>query len=129
MDLETGTKDDAAFIRENVDIKYLKKAIDMSLVDSLLGQFTPTPAPTATSAPKKVEGPEPEAPVVLEPKQEKSILSRIKDFWRGTDKEIEATDAKVKNLNSLLKKAKEVQALKKQYEMNLSEKLGKEETD
>jgi hypothetical protein len=129
MDPETGTKDDAAFIRENVDIKYLKKTIDMSLVDSLLGQFAPTPAPAATPAPEKAGEPEPEAPVVLEPQQEKSILARIKDFWRGTDKEIEATDAKVKNLNSLLKKAKEVQALKKQYEMNLSEKLGKEEQD
>ena len=127
MTVETGVEnaeDDAAFIRENVDIKYLKKAIDMSLVDSLLGQFAPTPTPPAPPAAKKAEEPVPETHVVLEPKQEKSILARIKDFWRGTDREIEATDAKVKNLNSLLKKAKDVQKLKAEYEESISRKLG-----
>ncbi len=122
MDPETGAKDDADFIRENVDIKYLKKAIDMSLVESLLGQFAPTPTPPAA---KKAEEPIPETPAVLEPTQEKSILSRIKDFWRGTDREIEAADAKITNLNSLLKKAKDVQKLKAEYEESISRKLGK----
>ncbi len=124
MDPETKAKDDASFIAENVDIKYLKKTIDMSLVDSLLGQFGPTPTPAAQPALTKAGDPAPEAPAILEPKQEKSILSRIKDLWRGTDKEIEATDAKVKNLKLLLGKAKDVSTLKREYEESISKKLG-----
>lgn len=107
---------DAAFLRENIDITYLKNTIDLDLVDSLLGQFAPTPTPAVQ---------EPDAAPVLEPQQEKSILSRIKDFWRGTDKKIAETESKIKNLLSLHKKAKDVSTLKREYEESISKKLEK----
>ncbi|MBU2560187.1 hypothetical protein KKA03_04755, partial [archaeon] len=66
-----------------------------------------------------------ETDLLLEPKQEKSILSRIKDFWRGTDAKIDATESKIKNLLSLHKKAREVSDLKREYEESISKKLEK----
>lgn len=123
MSTETGPtalESDAAFLRENVDIKYLKKTIDMGLVDSLLGEFDPTPTPSTPPTTKE----EAEA-AVMEPTEEKGILTRIKNFWSRTDKKIEGTDTKINNLNSLLKKAREVQMLKAEYEESISKKLGK----
>jgi hypothetical protein len=114
---------DAAFLKENIDIKYLKKAVDIEIVNSLLGQFAPATVPPPTPETPIPEKAKPEK--ILEPKQEKSILSRIKNFWRRTDRKIKATDNKVKDLQSLHEKAREVQTLKQQYESSLSEKLGK----
>lgn len=118
--VENDAQADAAFLQENVDLKYLKKVIDIDLVNSLLGQFAPTPTPAAPPAAH-----EPGAAEILEPKEEKSILSRIKSLWSGTDKKIKDTDTKITKLNSLLKKAKEVQKLKAEYEKSISRKLGK----
>jgi hypothetical protein len=118
MNEETGepAPADEAFIKENIDVAYLKKAIDLDLVNSLLGQFAPAPAPAAQ---------EPDEGPILEPRQEKSILSRIKDFWRGTDEKIAETESKIKDLLSFHEKAKEVSTLKREYEESISKKLEK----
>lgn len=112
---------DAAFLKENVDIKYLKKTIDIGLVDTLLQQFAPAPEP---AAPPPAQ-PEPATGQVLEPKEEQSIISKIKNFWKGTDKRINDIDSRISNLLSLHKRAKEVRALKREYEESISKKLGK----
>ena len=112
---------DAAFLKENVDIEYLKKTIDIGLVDTLLQQFAPAPGPAAPPTAQ----PEPATGQVLELKEEQSIISKIKNFWKGTDKRINDIDSRLSNLLSLHEKAKEVRALKREYEESISKKLGK----
>jgi hypothetical protein len=126
MDVETGPNTpgsdaaaDAAFLEENVDISYLKETIDMGLVDSLLGEFAPTQEPTAEPAAP------PESGLIMEPKEEQSIVQRIKSLWRGTDKNIAGVNSKISNLLHLHEKAREVRALKREYEESVSKKLGK----
>ena len=114
---------DTAFLKENIDLKYLKESVDIELVNSLLLQFAPTKVPSPPPAAPVHEKAEPDE--ILEPKQEQSILSRIKNFWRGTDKKIDITSKKIQNLQSRHERAKEVQMLKQQYESSLKEKLGK----
>jgi hypothetical protein len=137
---EEESMSDVSFLKENIDIKYLKKTIDMGLVDSLLEEFGLTPEASTLPTTQVAEEPSPEQPgpeptvpgaaqmeigQVLAPKEEKSIVSRIKNLWRGTDRKIEATENKISNLLSLHEKAKEVRALKQEYEESVSKKLGK----
>lgn len=100
------------YLKRNVDMEYLKGAVDVKLVDSLL---------------EKKFGYVPKAGIepVVESNDAEAIVTRIKNTWEGTDKKIEDVEARINNLTSLYAKLKEIRALKLEYDMLLAEKLGK----
>jgi len=100
------------YLKRNIDMDYLKDAIDVKLVDTLLEK-------KFGAVPKVAIKP------VVESNDAEAVVERIKNTWEGTDKKIEDIEARVNDLLSLYTKVKEIRALKLEYDMLLSEKLGK----
>lgn len=108
-----------AFLRENVDIEYLKEEIDISVVDSLLQEFGHAPKPM----PETPTTEEPDTGQMLEPEEEESAVQRIKGLWKGTDKKLDEVDSRIDEVQTLFNKAREIRALKREYEESISKKL------
>jgi DNA-directed RNA polymerase beta' subunit len=99
------------FLKRNVDIQYLRSAIDIGKVDALLSRFS-----------HLVEAGIKESPVSTGSKVEE-VLANIRRMSNQTEEKFREVEGRMEEVFALYGKLREVIALRKEYERKVSEKL------